>query len=60
MKREFLFLDGLTKEAPVYLKETPAIGTNVLYNSAIYRVLNLFYEMESRKIVICLIPEYER
>ncbi|MDR1098703.1 MAG: hypothetical protein LBL57_11290 [Tannerella sp.] len=53
MKRIFI-IDGFEKEAPAQLKETPAKGTNVYYNTRLYQVSEIIYHFEDNIIKIYL------
>jgi len=53
MKRYFVFIDDdVYKEAPASLKETPAVGTGVIYNSCLYVVVCVYYDMKENIINI--------
>jgi hypothetical protein len=45
MKRKFI-IEGLLKEAPEWLKETPGIHSKIAYNGGVYVVENIIYPME--------------
>ncbi|MDR1223272.1 MAG: hypothetical protein LBL07_10425 [Tannerella sp.] len=53
MKRIFI-IDGFEKEAPAQLKETPAKGTVVYYNTGLYQVSEIIYRFEDNIITIHL------
>jgi hypothetical protein len=55
MKRTFVFSEnGLGKEAPFCLKETPQMGSCVSYCGQIYTVINVIYDFENKIIVTVL------
>jgi hypothetical protein len=51
IKRIFI-IDGVRKEAPAFLKETPQIGSQVEYNCISYRVTDVMYNFESGEVYI--------
>ena len=48
-------IEGNLKEAPAFLKETPASGSTVLYNGHVYGVEKVKYDFVNRSILIDLI-----
>ena len=53
MKRYF-FVDGLIKEAPSCLMETPRTGSFVCYGDMIWKVAEVAYNLDSKRIYITL------
>jgi hypothetical protein len=54
MKRIFI-TNGLHKEAPVFLKETPQIGSLVAYGHRLYKVADVVYYFELGEVHVVLI-----
>jgi len=53
----FVFSEsGEGKEAPPCLKETPPMGSCVVYGEMYYTVVNAIYNFENKLIVITLKP----
>jgi hypothetical protein len=53
MKRIFI-INGLSKEAPASLKETPGLGSLISYNGMLYKVTAVIYYFELKDIHILL------
>jgi hypothetical protein len=53
--KRFFVIDNFIKEAPACLKETPALGSTVLYNDIIYKVEMAQYSFVTKSIFIDLI-----
>jgi hypothetical protein len=51
MKRVFI-IDGFSKEAPGWLKETPGIHSKIVYNDDVYVVASIYYHMELEAVSI--------
>jgi hypothetical protein len=53
MKRIFI-INGISKEVPEKLKETPAIGSLIVYSHKLYKVANVAYCFDESTIHIIL------
>jgi hypothetical protein len=53
MKRYFE-IEGLQKEAPARLKETPQRGSLIRYNGSLYRVAEIEYDFSCGEVYITL------
>ena len=53
MKRKFV-INGISKEAPEYLKETPQINSKVSYCYRLYLVSDIVYYMAEKEVYIYL------